>query len=105
MIDYSISFNMIMHAGAAKSLALEAVELATDGQIAEAQSKLKEAEAEYNEAHKSHKGLLDQIMCEGKQIEMDLMLTHALDHLTASELVMTLAQTVITLCRKGEEQK
>lgn len=102
MIDYQISFDIIMHAGTAKSLALEATKLATDGNIREAEAKLKEAEIEYNEAHKSHKGLLDQIMCEGRQIEMDLMLTHALDHLTASELVMTLAQTIINLCRKGE---
>lgn len=101
-MDYEISFNMIMHAGNAKSSAMLAIEAAESKDFKEADRLIIEAEDEYNEGHRSHKQLLDQIMVEGKSAEIDLLLAHALDHLTSAEIIILMAKKFIHLYRKED---
>lgn len=99
-----IAFDVILHAGNGKSLAMEAIDLAEEGRFDEAENKVKEAENETNQAHLVHKKLLDRIV-NGEDITMNLFLTHSLDHMTSAEDTILNAKRFIRLYKKMEELK
>lgn len=99
-----IAFDVILHAGNGKSLAMEAINLAEERRFDEAESRVKEAEDEANQAHLVHKKLLDRIV-NGEDIVMNLFLTHSLDHMTSAEDTILNAKRFIRLYKEMEELK
>ena len=74
------SFTLILHAGNAKSSFMEAVNFANKGEFDKAEDKMKEAEVELNEAH---------------QMQTDLLMVHAQDHLNNAIMMKDLARQII----------
>ncbi len=97
--EMEIGFSMIMAAGDSKNLAMEAMDLAEAGNMEQAQGKLEEATEKLNEAHKAHQGCLTRL-ANGEEVGAGLILTHAMDHLTAAELTIQTAQRVMRLCQR-----
>ena len=79
-------FEIILHAGNAKSMALESIAFAETNEFEKAKQELEKAD----------KDILD-LLANGQKIDVDLILAHALDHLSSAELICILAQKFIHL--------
>ncbi len=97
--ETKISFEVIFHAGNSKTSAMNAMEAAENGMFEKAEELIEEAQLEANRAHLAHKNLLDKIV-NGEMITMDLLMTHALDHMTSAEDMIIVAQRLISLYKK-----
>ena len=95
-----IAFNIISNVGMARSLYIEAIDAAIEGNFEEAENLIKEAEKTYLEGHKSHLELLTKSM-NGEKLETTLLLIHAEDQLMSAESFGILAQKFIDLCKKN----
>ena len=71
-------FTVILHAGNARSKAVEAAELAEEGNFNEAEAALTEAENEQVEAHKVEANII-QIEAGGEQVPFSVLLIHSMD--------------------------
>ncbi|WP_096186982.1 PTS lactose/cellobiose transporter subunit IIA [Evansella halocellulosilytica] len=98
-----ISFQIILHAGNARSSAMEAMQLAQEGQFEEAKRKIEEADQEFHLAHHSQTDLL-QKESSGERVETSILLIHAQDHLMTSMTTKDLAQEIIFLHEKLQEK-
>jgi PTS system cellobiose-specific IIA component len=98
----NIAFGMILHAGNARSKAMEAVYASREGDMEEAEKCLKEAKTEMGEAHKNQNDLL--FMSAQETVSMNVLLTHAMDHLAMGSVVYDMAEEMILLRKemKGE---
>jgi PTS system cellobiose-specific IIA component len=76
-------FNIILHAGNARSKALAAAEEAEKGNYVEAETVLAEAEVEQAEAHKVHAKVI-QMEAGGEQVPFSVLLIHSMDLLLLS---------------------
>jgi len=76
-------FNIILHAGNARSKALEAAEEAEAGNYERAEAALVEAETEQAEAHKVHAKVI-QMEAGGEQVPFSVLLIHSMDLLLLS---------------------
>jgi len=76
-------FNIILHAGNARSKALAAAEEAEAGNYVEAEASLAEAEDEQAEAHKVHAKVI-QMEAGGEQVPFSVLLIHSMDLLLLS---------------------
>lgn len=94
-----MSFQLILHAGNSKSCAMEAIQLAYKNEFDEANSKIEEAGKELTIAHKSQYDLLSDYS-NGKNINVDILLVHAQDHVTGASLMLDLAKEIINLNKK-----
>lgn len=101
----TLSFQIILHAGNARSTAMEALKLAKTDKFQEAWNKLNEADVEFTKAHKIQTNLL-QNEAKGEKNELSLILVHAQDHLMTAMTVRDLANEMIdmyaTFHQKGE---
>lgn len=89
-------FQIILHGGNGKSLAMEAIFLAKQGDLAQAERKLKEAEQEINEAHHIQTSLIqDEI--NGDKSDVSLLMVHAQDHLMGAITIKDLAREIVDL--------
>lgn len=91
-----LSFNIILHAGNARSNAMEAIAFAKDYKFEEARQKIEEAEQEFTEAHHMQTKLL-QDEASGKNNEVSVILVHAQDHLMTAMTVKDLANEMIEM--------
>lgn len=91
-----VSFNIILHAGNARSSSFEAIALAKQGDITGAEAKLKEADAAFLEAHHAQTSLL-QREASGEANEVNVLLIHAQDHLMTAMTVKELAIEMIDM--------
>jgi len=94
-----LSFNIILHAGNARSSAMEAIGLAKDYHFTEARAKIVESEKEFTEAHRVQTRLL-QDEASGKVNEISVILIHAQDHLMTAMTVKELANEMIDMYEK-----
>ena len=76
-------FQIILHAGNARTKALEAAEKAEEGQYEQAEGLLKDAEIEQAEAHKVHAKII-QMEAGGEQVPFSVLLIHSMDLLLLS---------------------
>ena len=76
-------FTVILHAGNARSKAIEAAELAEEGKFTEVEAALTEAEAEQLEAHKMEADII-QMEASGEEVPFSVLLMHAMDLLLLS---------------------
>jgi len=71
-------FQLILHAGSARSAAKEAACLADDGKWQEAEAMLAEANNEQTDAHKINTSIITRA-ARGEQMDFSVLLVHALD--------------------------
>lgn len=96
-----IVMDIIVHAGNARSLAIEAVRFARTGDFVQAEGKLKECEAELTEAHHAQTDLLvDE--SNGKPTPVSLIMVHAQDHLMNALTVKDLVSEMIAILKEKE---
>ncbi|CAM4062418.1 PTS cellobiose transporter subunit IIA [Bacillus manliponensis] len=95
----TIAFHLILHGGNARSCAMEALQLAKQGEFKEAEIKLQEAENELKAAHKLQTELI-QKEAGGEKTEPTLLMVHAQDHLMNAMTVKELVNEFIHLYRK-----
>lgn len=94
-----LSFTIILHAGNARSDAMEAIGLAKEYKFTEARSKIENADKEFAEAHHVQTKLL-QDEANGKKNEITVILIHAQDHLMTAMTVKDLANEMIDMYEK-----
>lgn len=89
----SICFGIITHAGTARSLLLEAINEAKEGNYAEAEKELYEADECFAKAHHVHAGLV-QTEAQGDHVPFSLLLVHAEDQLMSAETIKLAKQLI-----------
>ncbi|WP_214765876.1 MULTISPECIES: PTS lactose/cellobiose transporter subunit IIA [unclassified Exiguobacterium] len=91
-----LSFTMILHAGNARSAAMESIQAAKKGDLSLAQIKLEEANQESLQAHRAQTTLL-QDEAKGLETPLSILLIHAQDHLMTAMTVRDLASEMVEL--------
>lgn len=94
--DYDVAFKIISFAGNAKSSAMMAIRESREGNPAEAQRLLAEADQDLHSAHGVQTELLTQ-EARGNAVPVNIILVHAQDHLTGAMLVRDLADEFVKL--------
>lgn len=99
MDSEQIVFTIIMHAGDARSHALEALRYAREGNNTEAEKSMAKAKTELVEAHHIQTELL-QAEARGEKQEVNLLLIHAQDHLMTAILAKDLIEEMMLMYSK-----
>ncbi|MEE6453136.1 PTS lactose/cellobiose transporter subunit IIA [Gottfriedia acidiceleris] len=94
-----IAFQLILHSGNAKSLLMEAMYKARDGEFEEARLKVNEANAELRLAHHAQTSLI-QSEAAGQLYFINILLVHAQDHLMNTLTTRDLVEEIIYLHEK-----
>lgn len=94
-----LSFEIILHAGNARSCAMEAISLAKKYNFTKAHEKIAEAEEAFIKAHQEQTNL---ILAEvnGERLDISMILIHAQDHLMTAITVKDLANEMIDMYKK-----
>ena len=93
------AFQIIAAVGTARSLYIEAIDLASEGKYDEARAKIKEGQEAFNGGHAALGELLTKF-ANGELPPMDILMTHAEDQLMSAEAFGILADKFITLYEK-----
>lgn len=91
-----VSFQIISAVGTARSMYVEAIQLAKEGKITEARELVVEGEKVFVEGHHAHAGLVQQ-EANGEKVEFQLLLMHAEDQLMSAEAFKIIATEFIDL--------
>lgn len=91
--------NIIVEGGNARSLAMEAIQEAKKGNIAQAEELLKECGDALTEAHHVQTGLI-QSEIQGEHIQVMLLMVHAQDHLMDAMVIRDMAAEFVELYKK-----
>ncbi|SFC12441.1 PTS system, cellobiose-specific IIA component [Alkalibacterium subtropicum] len=94
-----VVMTLIMHGGDARSSAMEAIHAAKDNDYERAQKKLDGADESISQAHKVQTDLLSQ-EASGENVEINLLLVHAEDHLMNAMTYRDLAGEMIELYKR-----
>ena len=97
------AFQLILHSGNARSLAYEALRTLKEGAKAEALSLYEEAKKELAETQKRHSEFLHKAANEEIN-NISLLLVHAEDHVSSSQVVVELVKEIMELHLKGGEK-
>lgn len=98
------SFTLILHAGNAKSSFMEAIQCANNGDFAKADEKMIEANNELNSAHQMQTELLVK-MANGEDINANILMVHAQDHLNSAIILKDLSKQIIFMQKEILELK
>ncbi|MBO0452953.1 PTS lactose/cellobiose transporter subunit IIA [Candidatus Enterococcus murrayae] len=90
---------LIVHAGNAKSDAVEAIQAAKQSDFSEAEDKITAAENALVEAHHAQTGLLTQ-EAQGNNMEVTLLAVHSQDHLMTSIAFTDLAKEIVDIYKR-----
>lgn len=93
---YDISFQLILHSGNARSLAMEAIYAAKEGEFSLAHEKIAESGEELGKAHKFQTTLI-QSEAGGNKYDIPIVLVHAQDHLMTAMTLKDLAIEIIEI--------
>lgn len=102
LANSEIAMMMILHAGDATNLAMQALRLIRLKKYDEALIQVEAARKKSIEAHVLQTSLLTQLM-NGESVEMNLLLVHAQDHLMNSLLTIDLTEELIEIFRSRNE--
>ena len=91
-----ISFQIISAVGTARSMYIEAIQLAKDGKISEAEAMMEEGQKVFVEGHHAHASLI-QKEAAGEKTEFALLLMHAEDQLMGAEMLKLVIMELIEL--------
>lgn len=95
---YETSFELILHAGNAKSSGMLAIEEAREYNFKEAEKHLEQAKEELKVAHQTQTNLI-QTEAKGGNSIFSILLVHAQDHLTTAMNTMDQAEEFIHIYR------
>ena len=95
-MDCSVEFMIIGSAGDAKSHAEEAVECAKNGDFDGAEMHMEKANEGLTQAHKAQTDLIFKAS-NGEEIDINIFLIHAQDHLTMATMAIANARQFIDL--------
>ena len=95
----TIAMQIIASVGTARSLYIEAIDLASEGKFDEARANIEEGQEIFNQGHAAHGTLLTDY-ANGKLPDMDILMTHAEDQLMSAEAFGILASRFISLYEK-----
>lgn len=93
-----ISFKIISAVGTAKSMYIEAIQAAKQGNFEEADRLIEEGSNIFIEGHHAHGSLIQQ-EANGEKVGFSLLLMHAEDQLMTTETFKIVAQEFIELYR------
>lgn len=101
MLDkiYEISFQIILHAGDARTKALQAIQQSNLGEAEEAKALLNEAKQCLKLAHKQQTELIQQ-EANGEKLELNVMLVHGQDHFSMAMTSIDLAEQMLKMNEK-----
>ncbi|MBH0332962.1 PTS cellobiose transporter subunit IIA [Brevibacillus brevis] len=91
-----VIFQLILHGGNARSLAMEAIALAKNRDLPGAEDALKRAGEELGRAHQNQTALIQKEIA-GEKTEISMLLIHAQDHLMNAITVKDLATEFVEL--------
>ena len=94
-------FNLILHAGSARSFAKEAGQYAEEGNWEEAAKAMRGANDEQNEAHKINTTLITKA-ARGEQVDFSVLLVHALDLLMLAWSEIDYTEQYINVLKRVE---
>ena len=94
-------FNLILHAGSARSFAKEAGQYAEEGNWEEAAKATRGANDEQNEAHKINTTLITKA-ARGEQVDFSVLLVHALDLLMLAWSEIDYTEQYINVLKRVE---
>lgn len=94
-----ICFQIISHAGTAKSNYIEAMANAKEGDFKKASDLINEGVEEYRKAHKAHSSLITE-EASGNKVDVGLLLMHAEDQLITTEVIKIVAEENIQLLKE-----
>lgn len=94
-----ISFQIISAVGTARSMYIEAIDLAKEGKIEEARNRIAEGDKVFVEGHTAHAKLVQQ-EANGEHVPFQLLLMHAEDQLMSAEAFGILANQFVDLYEK-----
>jgi PTS system cellobiose-specific IIA component len=92
-------FNLILHAGNARSKAKEAAEYAGSADWSQAQACMDEANAEQLEAHKVNARII-RMEASGKAVPFSVLLMHAMDLLLLAWSELDYTEQYIGMCKR-----
>ena len=95
----AIVMNLVVNSGEARSIAMEAIELARQGQFEEAAAKIAEARETINAAHNFQTELVQKEI-NNDPVPMSLLMCHGQDHLMTALVVIDLAEKFIEVYQK-----
>ena len=95
----AIVMNLVVNSGEARSIAMEAIELARQGQFEEATAKIAQARETINAAHNFQTELV-QKESNNDPVPMSLLMCHGQDHLMTAMVVIDLAEKFIEVYQK-----
>lgn len=93
---------LITHAGDAKSLAIQAIRTARNGDFAQARQLLEQCDKAMEEAHEYQTGLICQ-EAGGEPVALSLLMVHAQDHVMNAMTVRDLAVEMVAMIKKERE--
>ncbi len=102
MVDNSmdmIGFQIISNVGTAKSLVMEALYAAKEGDFTLAEEKLAESKQYFVEGHKVHASLI-QKEAAGEKVEISLLFMHAEDQMMSTETITELVKELIEMYKR-----
>lgn len=94
-----LDLQIIAAVGTARSMYIEALNLAKEGQFAEADAKVAEADEMFAQGHDAHHDIL-AMQGQGIELPFDLMLVHAEDQMMSAEAFRLIATELMELYKK-----
>lgn len=95
----TIIMELVVNAGSARSIAIEAIRAARAGDFANAEAMLAEADQTLLKSHEVQTELIQKEL-NGEKVEVVLLMVHAQDHLMNAMTVMDLAREIIDILRE-----
>lgn len=100
MTDFvALSLQIVSAVGEAKSLYMEALAAAKEGDFQAAEKKIQEGDRCFAQGHDLHGDLIGQ-EAGGDPVSMTLMLTHAEDQMMSAETIKLMVQELIQIYRR-----
>ncbi len=99
-----VAFTIISYSGAARALVHEAMDAMRQGDFELADQKMQEADEQLVQAHQAQTDLLHQF-ANGVEIEIQIIMVHAQDHLMTTMTLKEIAQEQKALCQQIQELK
>ncbi|KMY44653.1 PTS dihydroxyacetone transporter [Bacillus sp. FJAT-27916] len=97
---YTVAFQIISNVGTAKSLVMEALYAAKEGNFDAAEEKLAESKHFFVEGHRMHASLI-QREANGEKLEFSLILMHAEDQIMSVDTITMLVIEMIEIYRRS----
>lgn len=94
-----VAFEIILHSGNSRTMIHEAFKNMRESNFEEAENKLEQANNELTEAHKSQTSLL-QNYASGENINMEIIMVHAQDHLMTTMTLREMAVEMLHLYQR-----